>query len=225
MFASLHGGGRAGELAALDVPRPSKTSTAKPVHASPLQLVKNEGGKMAREPAVTATRKGKLRKNSSLNFPRMHSKAVNFEEGAWVNVPVREGMVKAPSLINSLESSLEKNVRIELIETSCEGDGDRFELRSRRQGPDGSSTGHVQQVVRAFEAGMSFHTDPSSPRVQAAPNPIICGLGVETSSALTGELGDLNEYGSNDAALLSKDRKRAFQAADGDECEPPTPKK
>ncbi|CAL1381009.1 unnamed protein product [Linum trigynum] len=87
---------------------------------------------MPREPAVATTRKGKLRRNSSLNVPRQNSKAVIFEEGAWVNVPVREGMVKAPSPINTLESSPEKNVRTESIETSANGDGDRFELRSRR---------------------------------------------------------------------------------------------
>ncbi|CAL1360943.1 unnamed protein product [Linum trigynum] len=150
---------------------------------------------------------------------RGSSKQESIEAGNWVDVPVKEVAALSPAFADPVPEDELGNAS---TESSPAEDENQFEVKSRRQPQNG---GHVQQVVRAFEAGLNFE-DPLSPQpLIDAPRVLGGELLGDHSLNMTGDLTGLNEYGSNYEALHNSEKKRAFQKVDGDDCELPTPKR
>ncbi|CAL1371171.1 unnamed protein product [Linum trigynum] len=176
--------------------------------------------RLQEEDAAEKKQKQKMEDTKEKRTPKKKPSLAIIDNGTWVEVPVLAA-ADVSSPVNDrivLGESLKKAAG----EPSSEEEDNNFEIKSRRPM---AKAGHVQQVVRAFEAGLNFENSPS-PRLQSEKLSALGGEHIVQQATIPNEeIGELNEYGSNYEILQNSERKRSFQKVEGEDIDLPTPKR
>ncbi|CAL1413217.1 unnamed protein product [Linum trigynum] len=158
LFTSLQCTGQAGEGGngadgrEKTIPKLKAANVGSTRQQTSRRLVKASIARQSPNAEVADKTPKKMVEKKKQRTPRQGSKMMGIEKGNWVEVPVKEvvAVISSPTLDAPIQK---RSPGVVSIETNPEGDGNRFEIRSRGQRP---TSGHVQQVVRAFEARLSF---------------------------------------------------------------------
>ncbi|CAL1355880.1 unnamed protein product [Linum trigynum] len=165
LFWSLSGGGR--QVAEVSSEQKEAADAVASRNGQPSMSDSRCRSKAGRKPGIgeegsASNHKSRLRKAAISAPERKGSDSPNVGKGSWVEVPVREVAAIASSPVRAAaHQSSGDPFACDSSETSPEGEVRDFEIKKKPMG-EPTRKGHVQQVVCAFEAGMSLEPSQHS---------------------------------------------------------------